>query len=346
MDRRDFLKTSGAAAVASGAVGTAALSAEHTWAPSAPPHLGGAQRLLLASEATLAPPGFGPERLARRIEVATDGRYRVEITGDTTGSELTFGCAGRHAAAHRAFAFFAGLPFAQGLGAPDQHAWLTVGGGQVLWDKLAAGFGFKPLVAGHTGASAGVWATARLERLSDLAGLTIHAEGGLAGDALRALGARPVRVAPHALKLQLAGGQIRAAEWLGPLADVSPDMQPLAQRLYEPGFHRSGMMLSLEVSKPVWDRMSASDQAIFEACAAQEHHLSLAEARGNALLAARVSAPAKWPVRLAFPDPVGDALDEALADVLESLSAADPETRRVHDSYQAFRHLLGDDLIA
>ena len=190
----------------------------------------------------------------------------------------------------------------------------------MLWDELAAEFGFKPLLAGHTGPSAGVWAGARLETPADLARATLHVEG-LAADALRALGATPVELAPHELRPALAGGRIQAAEWLGPLAAAAPDLQPLAQRLYEPGFHRGGMALSLAVRRGVWDAISAADRAIFEACAAQEYHLSLADARAHALLAGQIAAPAKWPVRLAWADAVSDALDQALAEVVERIAA-------------------------
>ncbi len=60
----------------------------------------------------------------------------------------------------------------------------------------------------------------------------------------------------------------------------------------------------------------------------------------------QVAAPAKWPVRLAWTDAVADAFDAALAEVVEALAAVDGSARRIHDSYQAFRHLLGDDVIA
>ncbi len=92
--------------------------------------------------------------------------------------------------------------------------------------------------------------------------------------------------------------------------------------------------------------MGAADRAVFEACAAQEYHLSLADARAHALLAGQIGAPAKWPVRLAWTDAVSQALDQALAEVVERVAASDPGARRIHDSYQAFRHLLGEDLLA
>jgi TRAP-type mannitol/chloroaromatic compound transport system substrate-binding protein len=343
MDRRDFLKTTGAAAVAAGTAVSAAQASPD--GPAAPAVLPGTKLLTLASESAPTPAEFGPERLARRIETATDGRIRIEIGHGTADADLTYGSACRHASLHPAFAFFAGLPFAQGLDAPAQHAWLAVGGGEMLWDDLALQFGFKPLLAGHTGPCAGVWAGARLETTTDLARARMHVEG-LAADVVAALGATPVRMAPHELRAALTDGRIQAAEWLPPLAVAAPGLQPLAQRLYEPGFHRGGTALSLTVRRDVWEAMSAADRAIFEAGSAQDYHLSLAEARAHALLAGQVAAPAKWPVRLAWTDAVADAFDAALAEVVEALAAVDGSARRIHDSYQAFRHLLGDDVVA
>jgi len=342
MDRRGFLKTTGAAAVAAGATVAPAQAAGD--ALPRPPIRPGATTLVIGSQWVLEP-GSAPERLARRIEIATDGRYRIDFRHGETEAELTYGSAGRHANLHPAFAFFAGLPFEQGLDAPAQHAWLSMGGGEMLWDELAAGFGFKPLLAGHTGPGTGVWARARLERPADLAKSTLHVDG-LAADALRALGAATVQLPVHELRAALASGRIQAAEWLSPLVVAAPDLQPLAQRLYEPGFHRGGTVLSLAVSRSVWDGLGAADRAIFEACAAQEYQLSLAEARAHTALAGQIGAPAKWPVRLAWSDGIVEALDGALAEVVERIAAMDASARRIHDSYQAFRHLLGKDLIA
>jgi hypothetical protein len=91
--------------------------------------------------------------------------------------------------------------------------------------------------------------------------------------------------------------------------------------------------------------MSAADQTIIEACASQEYQLSLAEARAHALIAAQVAAPAKWPLRLALPEAVVDALETALAEVVEGIAGSDPAGRRIHDSYQAFRQLLHEDVL-
>jgi len=343
MDRRDFLKTTGAAAVAAGAAASAKPAESE---PAAPSILSG-KRLTLLCDFGSDELGLGPDRLAGRIEVATDGRFRierVEAAEDGAHPDLTFGHAARHARRHPAFAFFAGLPLGHGLEAGHQHAWLAAGGGEMLWEELAAGFGFKPLLAGHTGASTGIWASARLERASDLVGAKLHAVG-LAADALRALGAVPVELAARELKPALAEGRIRGAEWLGPLPAVSPDLQPLGQRVYEPGFHPGGLMLSLSVSRGLWDAMAASDRAIFEACAAQEHQASLGDALVHAAIAGQVHASSKGPARIDLSHDLADELESALADVVERIAAADAESRRIHDSYQAFRRLLGEDVI-
>ena len=342
MDRRDFLKTTGAAAVAAGtAAGTPATAddADGIARPAAPAILSGVQDLTLASTSPTDLAGAGAERLARRLEAATGGRFRIEVRHGSGDADLGFGSA--HHSAHAAFAFFAGLPFAQALDAAAMQTWLGAGGGQMLWDELAAAHGFKPLVAGHTGESAGVWAAARLERVSDLAGLRI-AVTGIAGDVLATFGATPVEISPQELKAALADGRIAAAEWLGPLAAVAPDLQPLTQRLYQPGFHSTGALLALGIRRQLWERFSAADQAIFEACAAQEYHLSLTDAQAHALIARQVELPEKWPVRLAFPAEMASALEAATRDAVVRLAEFDAMARHIHDSYQAFRAMLGE----
>src|SRR5204863_3060122 len=137
-DRRNFLRTTGAAAVAAGAAAAPTHAGE---IPAARLTRPGARLLTLASEWRPEPAGFGPERLARRLETATDGRYRIEIAYGSTEADLSYGNAWRHAKLHPAFAIFAGLPFGQGLEAPAQHAWLAVGGGEMRWDELAAEHG-------------------------------------------------------------------------------------------------------------------------------------------------------------------------------------------------------------
>ena len=126
---------------------------------------------------------------------------------------------------------------------------------------------------------------------------------------------------------------------------LSPDLQPIAQRIYSPGLNAAGRVLSLDVRKEVWDHLGATDQAIFEVCAAEAYQLALAEARAHEMLAAQVAATSKWPVRSALGRELSADLERTAGEVLADLTVRDRETRRIHDSYLAFRAMLGDALV-
>ena len=155
MDRREFLiTTSGAAVAASSAAATVAGAGEHGL--EAPAVVSNARTFELAmpwrDDGRCA--GDSARRLARRVEAMTDGRYRIEIVAEAPASltsSLRHGAAHDYSAHHPAFAYFAGLPGTHGLAAQDFATWLTVGGGQMLWDDLAAEADVKPLLAGHSG---------------------------------------------------------------------------------------------------------------------------------------------------------------------------------------------------
>jgi TRAP-type mannitol/chloroaromatic compound transport system substrate-binding protein len=339
MDRRGFLKSGGAAAVATAAA--PARAEANLAAPGGntrPPPLPGARVLTLALAPGYDLAGFAADRLANRIAVATGGRLRLE-RGDAAASDLSFGDAHRLSALHPGFAFFAGLPAGAGLPSADLDAWLVLGGGQLLCDELARPFGLKPLVAGQMGEPAGLWSNVRLERAADLVGLPVAAAGA-AARLLAHLGATPIEVAPHDLRAALASGEIGAAEWAGPLPAVAFDLGPLAQCLYQPGLNR-GALIVMSMERGLWDALSPADQAIFEACAAQEHRLQLAEAKVYASMAAAAGTAAKWPLRTGLPGPVAEAVAAAGRAVLAELAGYDAACRRIAASYEAFRRWRG-----
>jgi TRAP-type mannitol/chloroaromatic compound transport system substrate-binding protein len=331
MDRRDFLKVGGAAAVTAGA-GTAATAV--------PVIRSDATTLHLAARGIPDWPGFGPERLARRIELATGGRFRIIDGADPAEADLVFGPVSLQCDRHPAFAFFAGLPLSQGFDAASHQTWLAAGGGQMLWDELAARFGFKPLIAGHTGTGAGLWAARRLETVADLAGARLHVEG-VAADVVRALGATPMQIDTADIRAALAEGRLDAAEYLGPSMMASPDLQPLAGRLYHPGLHANGTLVSLDVRADAWQRLGPADQAIFEACAAEAYQLSLVETQAHALMAAQIETPSKWPARQPMTRELSDALEAAARHAVARIAAFE-DARRIHDSHAAFRAMLGE----
>ena len=294
MDRRDFLKTTSAAAASVAAGATAAEAAAPSSAAASAATLPVSPAVHLGATRLSSPPTGAPTRPASRRNGwpiaskpfragALPSRWRL-LRRHATPRISTFGSTHDHARHHPAFAFFAGLPAASGLDAARLPAWLAVGGGQMLWDELAHGFGFKPLLAGHTGPSAGLWSNRALELISDLAGAKMFA-AGLAADALRSLGAEPVSLPPDQLKAGLSDGRLDAAEWLGPLAAVAHDFghwPSVSTR--PPDSTPAGAATVLTIRLEVWNRLDGAQRAILETCAAAEYQATLAELHAFAAL--------------------------------------------------------------
>jgi TRAP-type mannitol/chloroaromatic compound transport system substrate-binding protein len=339
MDRRGFLISGGAAAVATGATpGTAPAMAAPTTERACPARAEapGAQVLTMAVAPGYDLAGFGADRLASRIAVATAGRFRIERIGPAVTADMHLTDARWLATLHPAFAFFAGLPSGEGLPSADLDGWLTLGGGQLLWDELARPFGLKPLVAGHTNAGAGLWSSMRLEAAADLVGLPVAATG-LAARVLEVMGAELIDVAPSDLGAALTTGRVRAGEAGGP--GTAFNLEPLAQCWYRPGLYPHGGVTALLVASGLWEALDATDQAIFEACAAAEHRLASAEANMQAALATHLRAAAKWPARTSLPPSLADALARVATAVVEDVAGFDAASRRIAGSYRAHRAL-------
>jgi TRAP-type mannitol/chloroaromatic compound transport system substrate-binding protein len=338
MHRRGFLQWGGAAAVAGAAPGVEANSKAPV-EETGPPAVAGARLITLSLAPGYELAGFAADRLANRIALATGGRFCIARGEPGTPCDLSFGDGHRLTALHPGFAFFAGLPAGTGLPSAELDAWLIFGGGQLLWDELARPFGLKALVTGP-GERVGLWSNVRLEQATDLAGLPVAAEG-LAGRVLERLGARPVKVAPHDLRALLASGEVGAAEWAGPLPAVAFDLAPLAQCLYQPGLHQEGSLTTLTLERGLWDELAPADQAVFEACAAQEYRLQRAEAKLYAGLTAAARPNPKWPVRTGLPSAVAKAMAVAAKGVVAELAAHDAACRRIAASYEAYRSWRG-----
>jgi TRAP-type mannitol/chloroaromatic compound transport system substrate-binding protein len=304
--------------------------------------LADARRLTLSLPPEEALAGFAADRLAQRLAMATGGRFRIERGAPGNPCDLGFGDAQRLSTLHPGFAFFAGLPAGVGLPSAEFDAWLLIGGGQLLWDELARPFGLKPLVVGHGGEPVGLWSNVRLEQATDLAGLPVAADG-LAARVLERLGARPIAVSPPRLRAALAQGEVAAAHWAGPLPTPAFDLGPLAQCLYQPGLYANAALTTLTVERGLWEQLAPADQAVFEACAAQECRLQLAEAKLYAGVAAAARTRSKWPLRRPLPAALTEALAAAGSAVMAELAEHDVACRRIADSYAAYRDWSGAD---
>lgn len=339
MDRREFLTTTAAAATGASLGGTEP-------ALAAPALVRGASTLRLAVESTLAdcPAVTGIRHLAQRIGAASGGRIALAFecwhgspfTSLSSGSaDAAFGYVHDDMARAPALAWIGGLPGRQGLTVAALQSWLTAGGGQMLWDEVGFGLGYKPLLAGHTGPAPGVWldgAEAPWTRPLAVPGLGVAV--------VYALGGRGVAMPGGDIAAAIAAGEIGGAE-----RDALPVMAALGlaahgRSVVLPGIHVHGRALMLGVALPVWERLQEGDRILLEALAAEATQAALAE-RAASVEMARGALAARFRIDFASMDVERLArLDAVAADIVADAAATSREARRMRDSHDGFVALM------
>ena len=341
MDRRTFLVTTTAAAATTTVVADGAAAREQQ--VTAPAIVSGLQQLTLSSTWTADVPVFGDMAidLQNRLQTALGDRYGIVLSPDAmTESDLVFSPAETVAPSEPGLAFFGGLPGSLGLSAHAHQAWLTVGGGQTLWDDLSTPHGWKPLLAGHTGPAPGLWANRAIHSMEDLAGRNI-ASFGFDRRVVRAIGATAAELPPAELATALQQGRIAAAAWGNPLVALMLGLPRAASHYYRGGIRPAGTVLALNVRARLWNQFSASDRAIVEGVTATTFAISVAEAQAHhrlSLDAIVQSAPALAIADL--PAAVSDAVDNTAAQAASDIAASSPDSMRIRQSFDAFSRLM------
>ena len=345
MDRRGFLKSTSVAAALVATPGATAAAAAKPAAPAvntAPRHL----RFAMDWAPGVAGPADMAHRLALRVREATAGRLQLTLdsaaelakpysvlAGD---ADCQHGCETEHISTHPALAYFTGLPSSSGLSAEDLETWLSHGGGQELWDELAAGFGYKPFLAGHLGTASLLWTNRPLNHRDDFRDLRI-ASSGPAADVARALGATPVAVPAHKLPQALQMGLADAVEFGATLNAMGAGLAQTAKLGYAPGLSDSGMAVVLRIRLDVWDGLSSADRAVLATCASEAFRTCLSETRlSNAVLLKTLQS--RHGLKLAsLPEDVAAALPHVSEAVVADLSTYDELSQRINASYMGFR---------
>lgn len=356
MDRREFLRVTGAAAAAAtGATAATAKTANHTdTIGAAPVATTGIKELRLAMPwpDAVSGPADQAHRLAQRIEAMSSGRYRIQfLPGIEDGlaavergdADIYHGTEHDHLGAHRALAYFAGLPGERGIAPHHLVSWITVGGGQSLWDEIAGEFGVKPMLAGHAGALSSFLATRRIESMSDLASEKV-AVMGLAHDVVRGFGLTPVTMPAGHIATALSQGDILAAECGGALTSHALGVVHAAPYAAGTSINRNGIALSFGMRRSLWDNLDSADQAMFTAASAAEVQLALAEDDAQRrLLMPAAPADKTWPIAKELDRAIRRVSDAVVAHV----AGSDAHAQRINASYVTFRRLaLGEDVSA
>ncbi len=295
-------------------------------------------------------PGLGTSanRFAESINKISDGRFKIKVFA---GGELVHplkcndavqqGTADLYHSAdyyfggkHPAYLFFTAVPF--GLTANELDAWIHWGGGQALWDEVGAKFGVKHLAGSNTGSQMGGWFKKPITSLEDFKGLKMRIPG-LGGQVINALGGTSVTLGGAEIMPALQAGTIDATEWVGPWNDLAFGFYKVVKNYHYPGFHEPGSMLSIGISKKFWDGLSEADKSMFKAAATAENNIGFAEFNAHNTQALNTLVDKHGVKLIEFSDEIYKQMGTAAKDVLATTGAKDELTKKVYESFMAFR---------
>jgi TRAP-type mannitol/chloroaromatic compound transport system substrate-binding protein len=339
MERRQFLKAGAIAGTAAAATTLAAPAISQ-----------GMKEFQMVTSWPKNFPGLGTAaaRFGDRVAAMSDGKMTVKLFA---GGELVHplkchdavqeGTADMYHSAEYYYqgkalglSFFAAVPF--GLTPAEMNAWIHHGGGQQIWDDLNANFGIKNFACGNTGSQMGGWFAKPVTSLDDFKGLKMRIPG-VGGRVIEALGGSSITLGGADIMPALQAGTIDATEWVGPWNDLAFGFYKVVKFYHYPGFHEPGTVLSCGINKDVWDGLSASEQAIIENAATAENSYGAAEFNANNGAALDTLITEHGVELVEFSDEIFTAMGEAAREVMNEVGKTDADTKKVFDSYMAFR---------
>lgn len=230
--------------------------------------------------------------------------------------------------------YFTTVPF--GMSFMGHMAWLFHGGGLELWQEAYEPFGLVAFPMNSTGVQMTGWFREPIEDLGQLNGLRMRIPG-LAGRVYASLGVDTRLLPGGEIFPALERGVIDAAEFVGPYQDRALGLHQAAKFYHTSGWHEPATTGELLISKAAWDSLPEDLQMIVRQAsqAACLESLIWSEAVNGPALTDLIENHGVTAAPL--PASVVGALREATMDVLEAEASASEITRKVHDSYFAFK---------
>jgi len=344
MERREFIKGLGVAAVTAGVL---ASKAPAVWAKG---------EKVMWRMVTSWTPGMpilqtGAERFAKRVAQLTEGRLTIQVFA---GGELvpplgvfdavsqgTVQCG--HSAAYYwagksiAAQWFTTIPF--GLNAQGINAWFYNGNGLKLWEEVYAPFNLVPRPAGNTGVQMGGWFNKEIKTIDDFKGLKMRMPG-LGGKVISKAGAAVTLLPAGEIYTSLEKGVLDATEWVGPCHDMRMGFQKVAKFYYAPGWHEPGSALELIINKKAYEELSSDLKAAVDAAAAELNITMLSEfEKENAAALAQLKKEGKVQFRT-FSKEILTKLKALSDEVIKEQIEKDPIAQKVHKDFTEFKNLL------
>ena len=345
MKRRDFLKK---ATVASSAVGISSLAVpavaqarrELTIITDGSP-TGGQETSLFTGEPTT--------RLFHWIERATNGEiiFRLYESEDDIPEDVEFEIAmtgqadGYYAgeyhwnAHHILYRLFGGsMPM--GLSMEEFLGWFYHGEGEAMWNELGAQFNIKPFMSDTVGTQVTGWFTEEVRSLEDLEGKNMHMPAVM-GYIMERLGANVGDYETSVIMAGLRDGSMYAVERSGPANDIGAGFHEYAKYLYASVLHEPHSFSALGFNLETWNSFTADQQRIIREISMAHHSYALAESTARNAAAMRTLQTEHGVRIMQFPEDVMIRMCELSGDFVREMAATDDFSKRVIDSYVAYR---------
>jgi TRAP-type mannitol/chloroaromatic compound transport system substrate-binding protein len=230
--------------------------------------------------------------------------------------------------------WFTTVPF--GPQAGEYLAWLKYGGGHKLKDEIYARHGVKGISCIMITPEASGWFRKEIKTLDDLKGLKMRFFG-LGARVMQKLGVQTQLLPPGDIFPALERGLIDATELAFPSIDIKQGFHQVAKHYYFPGWHQQSSVGEFLVNLKKWGELSEEHRRMIEvACDANlTWSFVTSEARQFGAMREMVD---KHGVKIHFwSDAILAKMKSAWEEVIAEESAKDPDFKRAHESYAAFR---------
>jgi len=246
--------------------------------------------------------------------------------------EAGYGTPGANQGKNSAFAFMSTWPF--GPGALEFNSWLKYGGGVEIGKELYGRDGINYFYCGMIPPETSGWFRKEIKSLDELKGFKMRFFG-MGAKVMQKFGVSTQQLAAGDIYPALELGTIDATEFSMPAIDRSLGFYQIAKFNYFPGWHQQSTTNEILVNQGKWDALDKSQQAIFQISCDANIAQELAE--GEFLQPAAMIANEKDGVtNVSWSQDVLDQLRGAWEVVLQEEIAANPDVKRLYDSYSAF----------
>jgi TRAP-type mannitol/chloroaromatic compound transport system substrate-binding protein len=292
--------------------------------------------------------GEAPGRLAKKVQRMSGGTLDIRVNEpgalvpalqaiQATGQgsvDAAWSNGGFFSGTDSAFNMFASVPFGPGI--PEYLAWMYHGGGLELSRELFGKHGVYNIPCAIIPPEASGWFRKEIKSVEDLKGLKMRFFG-LGAKSIAKLGVATQLLAPGDIFQALQLGTLDATEFSLPVMDQKLGFHQVAKFYYFPGWHQQATFLEFYINRKKWDSLSDAHKAILESGCGELTRDVIAEGEATQWRAMTEMRDKNGVQLKKWPPQMLAAFEKAWNEVFAEESAANPNFKRVYDSYAKFR---------